>query len=79
MQSHNQNHGGMGKMALVMIIGCLLPLVILGVIYFFNLTLSVVLVGALILICPLSHLFMMRYMAQSMEHNHENSLRRPKA
>jgi hypothetical protein len=68
----------MGKIAFVMIIGCLLPLVVLGAIYFFNLPLNIVLVGALSLICPLSHLLMMRYTGLSMEHSHQNSLRRPK-
>jgi uncharacterized membrane protein YccC len=77
MQNHNHNHGNIGKMAWVMIIGCLLPLVVLGAIYFFNLPLNIVLVGALILLCPLSHLLMMRYMGHSMGHNHQNSPRRP--
>lgn len=63
MQNHN--HGGIGKIGLLMVIGCLLPLTVLAAIYVFNLPLNLVVVGVLILLCPLSHLLMMRYMDHS--------------
>lgn len=65
MHNHNHSGGSMGKMGLLMVIGCLLPLAVLAAIYVFNLPLNTVVVGALILLCPLSHLLMMRYLGHS--------------
>lgn len=60
-------------MGLLMLIGCLLPLAALGAIYVLNLPLNVVLIGTLLLLCPLSHLLMMRFMG----HSHDTSPQKP--
>lgn len=46
----------------LMVVGCLMPLEIMALFFLFELPMSTLAVGALILICPLSHLFLMRYM-----------------
>jgi hypothetical protein len=56
-----------------MVVGCLLPLAILAAIYVFNLPLNVLVVGALILFCPLSHLLMMRYLGNDHGNTPEKS------
>ncbi len=53
---------------LIMIIGCLLPLIGIVAIYFFKVPISSALVFALILFCPFSHMIMMGQMA----HNHSD-------
>ncbi len=73
---HDQNHPNhgpreRGQMGLLMLIGCLLPLTALGAIYVLNLPLNVVLIGTLL--CPLSHLLMMRFMG----HSHDTSPQKP--
>lgn len=50
----------------IMILCCLIPIVGLAAIYLFNVPLSNVLFFGLILLCPVSHLLMMKYMG----HNH---------
>jgi hypothetical protein len=57
------------KHILIMIVCCLLPIVGLGAIYLFKIPVNTVIWGALILLCPLSHLFMMKFMMQ--EHSAE--------
>lgn len=47
---------------LVMILCCLIPLIGLVAVYFFKIPLSNVLFYGMILICPLSHLLMMKFM-----------------
>ncbi len=60
MHNHNDT-----KMVWLLVLGCLLPLVVLTATYLFDIPLNVIVVGALILLCPLSHLLMMRYMGHS--------------
>ena len=57
------------KHYLLLAIGCLLPVAGLAAIYLFKIPANTVLWGALLLICPLLHLGMMRFMG----HNHSPS------
>lgn len=53
---------------LIMILCCLIPIMGLAAIYIFKLPMNTVLFGAIILLCPLLHILMMKFMVQ--DHNH---------
>lgn len=55
------------KHVLIMLACCLIPIAIFGAILIFKIPVSTVLLLTLVLICPLSHLLMMKYLG----HNHE--------
>jgi ABC-type transport system involved in cytochrome bd biosynthesis fused ATPase/permease subunit len=61
----------MKKHLIIMLVCCLIPVVALAAIFLLNVQVSSVLWIGLVLLCPLSHLFMMKFMMQD---NHDHSM-----
>ncbi len=57
------NHSMSGKHALIMLLCCLIPLAAFALVSAFNVPLSSLTTVALVLMCPLMHLLMMRGMS----------------
>lgn len=58
------------KHALIMVLCCVIPLVAIGAVTIFRIPLNSVLYIGLILLCPLSHILMMRGMMHGEGHEH---------
>ena len=59
----------MTKHSLIMVLGCLIPLALLGVLWAIGISGSYLILGV-ILLCPLLHILMMRGMGKGSGHDH---------
>jgi hypothetical protein len=56
---------------LIMIACCLIPLVAFGAVTIFHIPLNTVLIAAMVLACPLSHILMMKFMMNGHDHQEQ--------
>ncbi len=59
------------KHILLMLACCLIPILAIGAVTIFHVPFNLVLLYGMILLCPISHLFMMRGMMNGEGHDHE--------
>ena len=69
MATEGSGQKGMSKHTLIMVLCCLIPLVILGILWVAGVSGSYLILGVLLL-CPLLHIVMMRGMHKGGEHDH---------
>ena len=60
------------KHLILMILGCAVPMAVIFILFIIGIPLNKILLFGLILICPLSHIFMMKMMMNHGEDNHNN-------
>ncbi len=65
------------KHVLIMLVCCLIPIGALAALFIFNVPINTVLFAVLILVCPLSHLLMMKFMPHGEAHDHDPDAARP--
>ncbi len=69
MATEGSEQKGMSKHTLIMVLCCLIPLAILGILWVAGVSGSYLILGVLLL-CPLLHIVMMRGMRKGSEHDH---------
>ncbi len=69
METKESEKKGVSKHALIMVLCCLIPLAILGVLWAIGISGSYLIFGV-ILLCPLLHILMMRGMHKDARHDH---------
>jgi len=62
------------KHLILMILGCIVPVGLFFILFFLGVPLNKILLFALIIICPLSHFFMMRTMMHHENNEHDSNL-----
>ncbi len=69
METQGSEQKGMSKHTLIMLLCCLIPLAILGVLWAVGISGSYLILGV-VLLCPILHIFMMRGMHKGSDHDH---------